>query len=175
MPQNFEIRRAQPYDAPAFVQMMSDPEVFGGLLQMPYPVESRWRQLLDEQSAMGKTDLHLVAVRDGQLLGSAGIHPAGAALRRRHAMMLGISVVMAEQGQGVGSALMAALIDYADNWGQVLRLELTVYADNDRAIRLYERFGFEREGLFKAYAMRDGRYVDTVCMARLHPKPPTLR
>jgi len=175
MTQNFQIRRARPSDAPAFAQMMGEPEVFGGLLQLPYPTESRWRQVLEEQSAMGKTDLHLVAVNDGKLLGSAGLHPAGGSLRRRHAMMLGISVVVAEQGRGVGTALMAALLDYADNWAQVLRLELTVYADNERAIRLYEHFGFEREGLFKAHAMRNGKYVDTLAMARLHPQPPALR
>lgn len=175
MTRDFQIRRAVPSDAAGFVEMMGDPEVFSGLLQLPYPVEDRWRQLLQEQCAMGKADLHLVAERDGKLLGSAGLHPGGMSLRRRHAMSLGISVIAAERRRGVGSALMEALLDYADNWAQVLRVELTVYADNERAIHLYERFGFEPEGLFKAYGMRNGRYVDTVPMARLHPKPPALR
>jgi len=174
-PPNFKIRRAVPSDAPAFVEMMGDPEIFSSLLQLPYPAEERWRQLLQDQAAPGKTDLHLVAERDGKLLGSAGLHPAGMSLRRRHAMSLGISVVVEEQGRGVGSALLTALLDYADNWGQVLRIELTAYADNDRALRLYERLGFEREGLFKAYALRNGRYVDTIAMARLHPRQPTVR
>ena len=48
-----------------------------------------------------------------------------------------------------------------------MRLELSVYADNTRAIALYERFGFEREGLYRAYAWRAGAYVDSVAMARL--------
>jgi len=173
--QELEIRRALPSDAAGFVQMMSDPEVFGGLLQLPYPTEEFWRQRLAEQCSPGKTDLHLVATRDGALLGSAGLHPSGASLRRRHSMMLGISVVKSAQGQGIGSALMAALLDYADNWGQVLRLELTVYTDNEVAIRLYQRFGFETEGVMRAYALRAGRYADVLSMARLHPKPPVLR
>ena len=50
---------------------------------------------------------------------------------------------------------------------QLKRLELSVYADNARAIALYERFGFEREGLMRAYAWRNGRHVDAVAMARL--------
>jgi len=120
----------------------------------------------------GKTDLSLVAEVQGQVLGSADLHPAGASLRRRHAMGMGISVAAEAQGQGIGRALMAALMDYADNWGQVLRIELTVYADNARAIRLYESFGFQREGLMRAYALRNGVYVDTLAMARLHPNPP---
>lgn len=166
------IRRAIPADAAAMAALMADPEVFAGLLQLPYPTEDLWRQRLLEQTAPGKLDLHLVAERDGAIVGSAGLHPAGLSLRRRHAMGLGISVAAHAQGQGVGHALMEALLDYADNWGQVLRTELTVYADNARAIRLYERYGFVVEGTMRAYALRAGRYVDTLAMARLHPQPP---
>jgi putative acetyltransferase len=70
---------------------------------------------------------------------------------------------------------MTALLNWADNWAQVLRVELSVFADNERAIRLYERFGFEREGLCRADAMRNGRLADTVTMARLHPQQPLLQ
>ena len=45
-----------------------------------------------------------------------------------------------------------------------------VYADNERAIALYRKFGFEAEGTHRAYALRDGRYVDALAMARLRPK-----
>ncbi len=168
------IRRAQVSDAAAFAEMMAHPEVFAGLLQNPYPSEALWHQRLQDGEAPGKTDLHLVALNeDGRLLASAGLFAAGAALRRRHAVGLGVSVAQHAQGQGVGRALMAALLDYADNWGQVLRTELTVYADNARAIKLYESFGFAHEGRMKAYALRAGAYVDTLAMARLHPNPPT--
>lgn len=167
------IRRAQVSDAAAFAEMMAHPEVFAGLLQNPYPTEELWRQRLLDGQAPGKTDLSLVALNEaGRLVGSAGLHPAGAALRRRHVASLGVSVAQPAQGQGVGTALLAALLDYADNWGQILRVELTVYADNLAAIKLYERFGFEHEGRMKAYALRGGAYVDTLAMARLHPKPP---
>lgn len=166
------IRRSQVSDAAAMAQLMSHPEVFAGLLQLPYPSEELWRARLQDNAVPGKTDLSLVAELQGQVVGSAGLHPAGVSLRRRHAMSMGISVAVEAQGQGVGRALLAALMDYADNWGQVLRTELTVYADNARAIGLYESFGFQREGLMRAYALRNGVYVDTLAMARLHPKPP---
>ena len=103
-----------------------------------------------------------------------GLHPASAQLRRRHAMNLGLAVAPAAQGHGVGSALMAALCEYADRWAGVLRLELNVFVDNERALRLYRKFGFETEGRMRAYAMRDGQYVDVYTMARLHPNPPGL-
>lgn len=167
------IRRSQVSDAAAMARLMSHPEVLPGLLQLPYGNEEIWKQRLSDNLAPARSqDLHLVAEIGGELVGNAGLHPAAAQLRRRHAMSLGMAVVPEAQGRGVGKALMAALIDYADNWGQVLRLELGVYADNERAIGLYKRFGFEIEGRQRAYALRAGQYVDSLMMARLHPKPP---
>ena len=84
--------------------------------------------------------------------------------------MLGMAVQKRFQGKGVGTALMQALVDLADKWLPVTRIELTVFTDNERAIGLYKRFGFEVEGTHRAYALRDGKYVDTHAMARLRAK-----
>jgi putative acetyltransferase len=62
---------------------------------------------------------------------------------------------------------MAALTETADRWLGLCRIELTVYADNERAIGLYERFGFVREGLHRAFALRNGAFVDALAMARI--------
>jgi len=168
------LRRARPGDAEAFVRMMEDPAVYAQLLQLPFPDAETWRARLGGQAALQthSPELHLVAEVRGLVVASAGLHPAGPALRRRHVMNLGMSVAVPWQGRGVGSALMAALTDYADNWLGVLRIELGVYADNDRAQALYRKFGFEIEGRQRAYALRDGQYVDSLMMARLHPSPP---
>ena len=168
------IRRASTKDAAAFARIMGDPTVFPGLMQLPYTDEEVWRTRLAENAAPGKTDLPLVAEMNGEVVGTAGLHPAGPALRRRHALTLGLSVLPEAQGKGVGSALMAAMCDYADRWVGALRMELTVYCDNAAAIHLYRKFGFEIEGTFKGYAMRDGRYADAHSMARFHPDPPQI-
>lgn len=178
-PSSIHIRRAVVADAAAFARVMGHPNVVPGLLQLPHTSEELWRARLTDLLALGKPDLMLVAeLPDGQgrpqVVATAGLHPCGASLRRRHAMSLGIAVHADAQGRGVGHALMAALCDWADNWGQVLRIELNVFADNTRAMRLYERHGFVREGLHRAHALRAGRYVDTVSMARLHPDPPRI-
>jgi putative acetyltransferase len=169
------LRRARPSDAAAYCRIMGHPEVLANLMQLPFPSEEIWEQRLSDLLAPGKTDLALVAERDGEVVGSAGLHPAGTALRRRHVAMLGISVASEHQGSGVGTALMQALCDYADGWGQVLRIELTVYSDNERAIALYRRFGFEPEGTHRGYALRNGVYEDVLAMARWHPNPPARR
>lgn len=62
---------------------------------------------------------------------------------------------------------MREVIDAADNWLALKRLELTVYTDNTHAIRLYEKFGFEQEGIRRSFAFKEGRYVDALAMARL--------
>lgn len=169
------LRRARPADAAALAEQLAEPDVFPGLLQLPHANVELWLQRLSAPPVAGSPELQLVAEREGRLVGSAGLHGVGASLRRRHAMGLGISVTAAAQGQGVGHALMTALLDYADNWAQVLRLELSVFHDNARAIRLYERHGFEHEGRCKAYALRHGVYEDVLLMARLHPRQPQVR
>jgi putative acetyltransferase len=167
------VRRATTQDAAAYARIMGDPEVLPNLMQVPYTSEEIWRTRLADNNAPGKTDLSLAAERDGVVVGTAGLHPAPQ-IRRRHAALLGISVAREAQGQGVGTALMQALCDYADGWAHILRIELSVFADNERAVALYRRFGFEHEGTHRAYALRDGVYVDVFFMARLHPHPPQL-
>lgn len=167
------VRRARPADAADFVRLMAQPEVFSNLMQLPLPSEELWRARLEAGAAPEKTDIHIVAECDGHVVGSAGLHPAPA-LRRRHAATLGISVASEAQRQGVGRELMRTLCSYADGWAQLLRIELTVFTDNARAIALYQRFGFRIEGTHRAYAMRDGVYCDVLAMARLHPQPPLV-
>jgi putative acetyltransferase len=173
------VRRATVDDAAAFARTMGDPRVYGNLMQLPYTNEAIWRTRLADMAAPGKSDLLLVAERevDGrrQIVGSAGLHPVATLPRRRHVAAMGISVVPEAWRQGVGTALMQALCEVADRWMQIRRMHLDVYTDNAAAIALYRKHGFEIEGTHRAYALRDGVYVDVHAMARLHPQPPAIR
>src|SRR6185436_6242636 len=102
--------------------------------------------------------------------GNCGMHMPQGSPRRAHVRHIGMAVRSEFQGKGVGNALMSALIEVADNWLNVSRLELTVFTDNERAIALYRKHGFELEGTHKAYALRAGRYADVHAMARIRPK-----
>jgi len=164
----FHIRRVSPADAEAFARMMNDPAVFPGTLQVPYASVEMWRERLTPPGGHSPMDTSLVAEVNGEVVGSAGLFGVERAARRRHVMSLGISVV------GAGQALMSALCTQADDWLGVLRIELTVFADNTHAVRLYERQGFVIEGRHRAYALRAGEWADTFSMARLHPRPPML-
>ena len=60
-------------------------------------------------------------------------------------------------------------MDLADNWLNLQRLELTVFTDNEPAVRLYKKSGFEIEGTLRRHIFRAGKYVDVYSMARLRP------
>lgn len=176
---HLRIRAVEPSDYAGFHASMDSPKAQAGTLQLPYMSDEHWRKLLESPRPDGVV---LVAeVRDSahadgrfEIVANAALHPTAPSLRRRHAAMLGIAVRDDWQGRGIGTALMRALIDRADNWMNVLRIELTVFTDNEAARALYERFGFVVEGVHRAYALRAGAYVDVYAMARLHPCPPTL-
>jgi putative acetyltransferase len=74
------------------------------------------------------------------------------------------------QGQSIGKMLMFTVIDLADNWLNLLRLQLEVYTDNERAVNLYKRFDFEIEGRKRGDGFRAGAYIDSFVMGRLRPQ-----
>ena len=71
------------------------------------------------------------------------------------------------QGQRIGGELVAAMIDLAENWLNIRRIELHVYTNNDQVIGLNKKFGFEIEGTHRAFAFREGQYGDAYSMAGL--------
>lgn len=164
--EGLQIRRAEQDDCSAIYEMFTSPKVYEGTLQLPYPSREYWRRRIAENDSC----YNLVAVSGEHLIGMFSVDTFPTRPRRRHVGIIGITVSEAWQGKGVGKALMQAGVDFADNWLNLTRLELEVYADNEPAIRLYERFGFEREGLLRQHAFRNGQYVDSIMMARLHSR-----
>ena len=177
-PAGLRIRHVEPEDYVGFHESLVTPKAMSGTLQMPYTSKESRRERMTKIESPGFSlvaEMPSATAASGyEIVANAGVFPSGPSIRRRHAMGIGMSVRDDWQGRGIGSALMEALIDRADNWMNVLRLELTVYVDNAPAIALYTRFGFENEGRMRAYAMRDGAFVDAYAMGRLHPKQPRL-
>ena len=157
------VRAREPRDIEAVHEVMNCPGVVRGTMQLPLrSLEGR-----REQYSRPLPDGHsLVAELDGRVVGQLGLHLAQAP-RRRHAGNIGMAVHDDFQGRGVGSALLSAMIDLADNWLNLHRIELEVYADNAHGIHLYEKFGFVTEGIFRDFAFREGAYVDACAMARV--------
>jgi len=106
-----------------------------------------------------------VAVAGGDIVGWCDIR-RGALPGYEHGGELGLGVAMSWRGRGIGRRLLAATLAMAETQG-LERIELRVYTDNERAIRLYEEFGFVREGLQRRARKLDGVYRDVLLMARL--------
>ncbi len=156
------VRALRVSDAEALTDLINLPGYRAGTLRPPFQSIDAVRKRMESPSPGA---LNLVVELDGKLVANAGMNRFEG--RRQHAASLGMGVHDDFTGRGVGTFLMAAMVDAADNWHDIKRLELTVYTDNDAAVRLYEKFGFEKEGLLRSFGYRDGQYVDAYTMARL--------
>jgi putative acetyltransferase len=159
---NITLRAIKDSDAEALAELMNLPGARWGTLRLPYRTTESMSDWIKRYSP---EDMRIIATHKETALGYAALTRLKG--RRIHVADLVIAVGDDHAGQGIGTALMAALIDAADNWMNIKRIELTVYTDNAPAIALYEKFGFVREGTHVAYAYRDGAYVDAYCMARV--------
>jgi RimJ/RimL family protein N-acetyltransferase len=112
------------------------------------------------------TSEFFIAEVDGQVVGSLGMR-GNKRRATRHVVSIGIAVHPQFRGQGIGSALLQRGLEWAKETGTVRRIELTVYARNEGAIRLYQRCGFVEEGRHRDTFCKSGEYIDSLTMAML--------
>ncbi|MPM20661.1 L-amino acid N-acetyltransferase AaaT [bioreactor metagenome] len=160
---DFIIRPVKLSDAADIAQLRCMPGVFETTLGHP---ASRVEQSEKFLAGMGDNSFEFVAEAQGKVIGMGGISIFPGA-RLRHSAGFGIMVHKEWQNRGVGTAIMKAVLDMADNWLMLERVELGVFADNVGAIRLYERMGFVVEGRKRHAAIKNGEYADEIIMARL--------
>jgi RimJ/RimL family protein N-acetyltransferase len=104
-----------------------------------------------------------VALADNEVIGWCDIRREFFA-SRAHRGTLGMGLAPQWRGRGVGWRLLNAALKKARRGG-FTRIELDVFADNARAIALYEKAGFVREGVQRDASLVDGQYRDAILMA----------
>jgi RimJ/RimL family protein N-acetyltransferase len=163
----YVVRAADPGDAEPLTRLAeavsAEPEAW--LIS----ADGEWRTVGEERRYLKAlrryphAAVYVAEREDGALIGRLSVardtHPASA-----HVADLGLMVAKDARRRGVGSALLEAAVEWARGAG-VSKLELHVFPWNESAIRLYERFGFEREGYRKAHYRRAGEDVDAILMA----------
>ena len=98
-----------------------------------------------ERKAESPKEVELLALVDGKVVGTAGIDAVGTSYKVAHRADFGVSVAKEYWGHGIGRALMEACIKCARDAGYV-QLELSVVADNERAVAMYKKAGFVEYG-----------------------------
>jgi putative acetyltransferase len=161
---NIVIRPAHPDDINDLSTLWQHPNVCATTLQMPSQEIWRARQRLDGPPPAGLN--RLVAEDNGRCVGLITIWQRQNP-RQTHCGGIGMMVHPDYWSMGIGSQLMAAILDIADNWLDLKRVELEVHTDNPHAVRLYQKFGFEIEGTHRLQSFGNGRWADTYFMARL--------
>ena len=158
-----KVRAFENRDVEALIRISRQASVIAGTLQLPTKNEAAWAALFTE----AKPGVHhLVATWNDEVIGHLGFNISQNP-RLSHTGWIGMMVDEAFQGRGAGGALLDAAIDLAENWCNVQRIELDVYVDNTRAIKLYSSRGFHVEGVARAAGLKGGVLVDVLRMARL--------
>jgi len=125
-----------------------------------FPLPDTRRFVLD---MINQGNPHFVATAEDQVVGwcdiSRHFFPA-----HRHRGSLAMGIIPAYRGKGLGRRLLLAALNQARTAG-FIRVELSVHADNTRAVALYERIGFISEGVQRRSVLIDGCFIDTINMA----------
>lgn len=163
-----EIRRAGIEDAARLITLFKKLDEETSFMLF----EPRERKItVDEQADRLKvlekssTDAMFVAESGGILIGFV-VGISGTANRNRHAAHVAIGVLRGHWNKGVGTKLLQRI----ELWGKAIRLhrlELTVMTHNAHAVALYEKCGFEREGIKRDSLRVGGKYVSEIYMSKL--------
>lgn len=157
---DFIIERTRPEDAAAMLEYL---RIIGGETDnlnmgadgIPIPPEKEEAYI---RSMVGSTDNAMFTAKiNGEIVGVANV--SRFTRRMSHRGSIGVSVRRCAWHRGVGTALMETLIAFARENG-FEQLELEVRSDNDRAIRLYEKFGFRKTGTIPAFLKVNGKDCD---------------
>lgn len=159
-----KIRAVTREDAVRLAEIYGQPATQQNTLQLPCPSVELWEQKILNYPNIGH--IGFVAELDGDVVGNITLFTEKA-VRLRHVVSFGITVDSHFTRRGIAKQLIEFGLDYAFNWLAAQRVELSVFADNQPAIALYQRLGFVVEGTQRQAALKNGRYQDTIMMSKL--------
>lgn len=131
-----------------------------------YPMSAEELKDSITSTAASPNNIMLLAL-DGEEIVGIGTISSSWKIKSRHCGELGIVVDIAHQGQGVGSEIIRKLIEWCKGNGVTTRIQLDTRCDNENAVKLYEKFGFEIEGRLPNTTLLDGKYYDLYVMGMM--------
>ena len=153
------VRPAAGADLDAAVDLTEAVAVEGRWIATEAPVDRVARRALYESSIRRHDAQFFVAEDEDRVVGLLGIE-----VQRYGVAEFGMMVAADKRGEGIGSGLLTAAIEWARDAG-AHKVALQVWPDNDAAIGLYRKFGFDDEGrLRRHYRRRNGELWDAIVM-----------
>lgn len=164
--QRATIRPAKPEDAGSVLDYLNC--VFGetdylafGKGDLDWPIEKERKFIEGYLDSDNK--LLIIAIVRQSIVGTLGF-TGDEKTRLRHTGEFGMAVLRKHWGLGIGAALIECMIEWAKSSGVVRKINLRVRVDNQRALSLYERFGFVREGVVRRQFAVVDKFFDAYFM-----------
>jgi UDP-4-amino-4,6-dideoxy-N-acetyl-beta-L-altrosamine N-acetyltransferase len=161
-----QLRPMEEGDTDDVVHMRSEPSVLAQLFSDEPPTrEGHLRWLAAVRARGDRQEFVIVDRASGRAVGTIGLSRIDPAHRRAE-----YGVLTGEpdaRGKGFAAEASRLLLGYAFGPLGLNRVYLHVFPENEPAIRLYERVGFEREGLLRQHVSKGGRFRDVVVMGVL--------
>ena len=165
---NLEIRKPKIEDAESIIEhkikvTKENPDTLATAIENQEPdLEDQINKIKN----IGENDLKLVALDGDTVIGIINMFH-DKRHKFRHIAQFGISVQHKYAGHGIGSKLIEEVVQFSKENEHIEKLILTVFGNNDGAIRLYERFGFEREATLKDQVkLNNDSYTDLIYMSK---------
>lgn len=163
----FIIREALPSDAAnaiSFVKTVLPTTEFVLTQAHEFNITVEQEATLFEKTVKNPNAIFLLALVSDEIVGNMSFLP-NSRERVQHWAELGMTILPTYQNIGIGTAMLNTLLDWAKASPGIEKVCLSVRADNERAIHVYQKLGFEKEGLKrKAIKMNDGAYFDLIDM-----------
>lgn len=162
---SLSIRQAQASDANDIIKGINEICAEGGAFYVTsFILSEKWLANLYHPETM-PDDLLLIANWRGQFAGAVNLFRGEAHTLHRHVADLGLFVLRPYRHQGIGTRLMEKTLEWATK-SALEKITLSVFANNQPAIHLYQRFGFKLEGCLERHIKSDYEYIDLWLMSR---------
>ncbi len=159
------LRAREPVDASQLNEMFDDPDVLEGLLvAMPQSLAGFREWMAASRARENQEVFAIETLAERKAVGICGLESIDA---RTRAAEFGIWIGKPFWRNGYGTDATRTACRFGFRYMNLQRISLSVYANNEKAERVYERVGFRREGVERRGTFLGGRHVDVVEMGLL--------
>lgn len=160
--QEIRLTEIRPTDKAACVRYLCDREIYDRTLRIPYPYDEAdfddWLEIIAKATERHGEPVHFaIRTSDGSFIGGCGFD----GLTKGHRAEIGYWLAKPYWGQGITTAVVGGVCEYAlANWNLV-RITAHVFDFNIASARVLEKNRFMCEGHLRKHYLKDGRFIDS--------------